>query len=276
MLVFFALVCGTVFPTNHIPTAKADIFDNAFSTVSSGFDYIWPDGVQFKDFKYRLGLGVGMTPDYSGSNDYSLRVVPLIDVRFKNRWTLQGSKLRVNVLSNEVLKLGPLINYRFGRGESNNLALTGLGNVSGTMQVGAFAELQTGLLLASAEVRQAVGSGHGAEAIFIVGNGLYRDENWLVVMGLRGVWSSGKQTQAYYGVNETQALASGYEVSKMSSGFNDVGLNFIVRYQLNDSARIENIVGVSKIIGSAASSPIVKLKGSTNQVIFGVGFRYSF
>ncbi len=62
----------------------------------------------------------------------------------------------------------------------------------------------------------------------------------------------------------------------MSSGFSDSGINFITRYQLDKRIRIESIVGYSRILGSAADSPIVKLEGNTNQGIFGVGLRYSF
>jgi outer membrane scaffolding protein for murein synthesis (MipA/OmpV family) len=256
--------------------AKADIFDDAISTLSDGFDYIWPDGVGYKDFNYRLGFGTGAMPDYKGSDDYGLRVIPLIDVRYKNIWTLQGTKLRVNLLSNEVLKIGPTINYRFGRSEKDSLALSGLGDTPNALQFGGFAEFQMGLIMASAEFKHAISSEQGSEAIFILGNGIYRDEKWLVVMGFRGIWSDQTHTQTNYGVDEIQALASVYDVTNMTSGFSDIGINFIARYQINDKARVESIIGYSRILGSAANSPIVKLEGSANQVLAGVGLRYSF
>lgn len=265
---------SVTFLSSH--ASKADVFDGAISTVADGFDYIWPDGIDYKDFNYRLGLGIGTMPNYKGSDSYGLRVLPLIDIGYKNIWTLQGTKLRVNVLSNEVLKLGPMVNYRFGRNQDSSPELAGMGNTSGTLQLGAFAEFQMGMVMASAEFRQALGGKQGSEAVFILGNGLYRDDKWLVVVGLRGIWNNKTHTQTNYGVDEVQALATGYDVTQMSSGFSDLGLNFIARYQLSDKSRIESIVGYSRILGSAADSPIVKLEGSANQAILGVGLRYSF
>ncbi|MCK5041185.1 MAG: MipA/OmpV family protein [Sphingomonadales bacterium] len=256
--------------------SKAGVLDDAISTVADGFDYVWPDDVVAKDFNYRLGLGVGTKPDYKGSDNYSLRVLPLIDVQYKNRWTLQGTKLRVNLLSNKILKFGPLLNYRFGRSENNSADLKGMGDTSGAFQFGAFAEFQKGTVMASAEYRHALGGEQGSEAVFILGNGLYKDERWLIVAGIRAIWNDKTHTQTNYGVDEVQAIATGYDVTQMSSGFSDVGINFITRYQLDRRIRIESIVGYSRILGSAADSPIVKLEGNANQGIFGVGLRYSF
>jgi len=256
--------------------AKADIFDGAFGAISSGLDYIWPDDRDIKDFSFRMGMGLGAMPDYIGSDDYRLRLVPLIDVRFRDRWVLQGTKFRVNILNHKVFKAGPLVKYKFGRKESRNPLLAGMGDINNTLQVGAFIDVQTELVIANLEYRKALGAGQGSEVLMLLAHGLYRQDDWLVVAGWRARWRSGRNMMTNFGINDAQAQATGLDVYIPKSGFAQSELNIVTRYQVNDLLRVEALVGGGLVLGSAADSPLVKGNGSAFQAIAGVGFRYSF
>ncbi len=261
------------------PSANADIgdvFDTAMSTVSAGFDFVWPDEFDTDQLTFKLGGGVGVMPDYTGSNEYRFRFVPLIDIRYGNILSIQGSKLRVNLVQVGDIKAGPLLHYRFGRSESRSDDLTGMGAVPDVFQAGAFAEARFGGLLISAEFRHALGKGLGSEGQLIVAHGLFQNEDLLIVAGARAKWGSANFNQANFGVTAAQATTTPYAVYTPGSAFSQLGANIYGRYQITDTLRVEGITGVSKILGSPGDSPLVSGVGSTTQFIAGVGLRYTF
>jgi MipA family protein len=267
------------------PVAKAglgDVFDTAMSTVAAGFDFVWPDEFDVDELTFKLGGGVGVTPDYIGSDDYRLRFVPLIDIRYGNILSLQGTKLRMNLVQFGDIKAGPMLNYRFGRSESRSTDLTGMGDVPDVLQAGAFAEARFGSLFINAELRQSLGKGLGAEGQIIVAQGLFQNEDLLVVAGARAKWGSANFNQANFGVTTTQAANTSFAVHTPGSAFNSLGINLYGRYQITDTLRMEGITGFSKILGGPGDSPLVGGingvggVGSTNQFIAGVGLRYTF
>ena len=50
----------------------------------------------------------------------------------------------------------------------------------------------------------------------------------------------------------------------------------MLRYKLNPQWELRGYVEYDKLPGSAADSPLVKLRGSTNQMTYGLGVAYSF
>ncbi len=255
-----------------------DIFDTAIDTVSSGFDYIWPDDIPLEDFSLRLGVGVGTTPDYVGSDEYRLRVIPLIDLRYKDIVALQGNKLRFNFLRHKNVKAGPLLNYKFGRKEKRNAILYGMGDIANTFLAGAFVEGRYKGLFGSVEFRQALGAGQGASARFVVAQGIYQsdDKRKTLIAALRSDWNSRRSNQTNFGITPEQSLTSGLTIYAPGGGFSKVELDLIARYQLGKNWRLDWIAGYAQIIGDAADSPLVATHGTPHQFIVGFGTRYSF
>lgn len=262
--------------------AAADIFDtldSALSTIQSGFEYIWPDDIDVADFDFRLGAGIGVVPDYEGSDNYRLRIVPLIDVRYKDRLSLQGTKFRINVLQSGAFKAGPLIAYRFGRDEGRNRVLEGLGDVNGAMQVGAFAEIQTKSdLLISADIRQALGNSQGLQANLVLGHGIYRSERFALGVGIQLKWMSGRANRTNFGITDAQSAASlaGLDGFTPGGGVNHASLNLLGLYRISKTVRLEGLLSYGRVLGDAADSPLVADVGNANQSIAGLGIRFSF
>lgn len=255
-----------------------DIFDNAIDTVSAGFDYIWPDDVPLEDFSLRLGVGIGTTPDYVGSDEYRLRIIPLIDLRYKDIIALQGNKLRVNFLRHKNVKAGPLLSLKFGRKEKRNPVLAGLGDIADTFLAGVFVEGRYKGLFGSAEFRQALGAGQGVTARFVLAQGLYQSEDGkaTLIAAFRSGWNSKRANQTNFGITPQQSLDSGLAIYAPGAGFSKLELDILGRYQLGERWRLDWIAGYARLVGGATDSPLVATHGTADQFIAGVGTRYSF
>jgi outer membrane protein len=253
-----------------------DTFDGAIDTIQAGFDYIWPDDIEVEDFSVRLGVGIGVTPDYTGSDDYRYRIVPLIDIRYKDHWAFQGSKFRYNLIREGGFYAGPLMNYLFGRDSKRNPALAGLEDISDTVQVGAFVEYRRASLVANADFRKALGAGQGMAAQVTVAHGLYHTEKFALGAAMRAMWGSEKNVQTNFGITAAQSLASGHPVFDAAGGLSSVGVSLLGRYQLSERWRLESLIAVFRLFGDANDSPLVKGAGSPTQGLGGIGLRYTF
>ncbi len=254
----------------------SDVMDSAWGTISSGFDYIWPSGREMQDFEFRLGLGTGIMPDYIGSNNYSWKFVPLIDIRFKDIWAIQGTKFRVNLLKNKNIKFGPTLKYHSGRGENKNPALKGMGSIGATMQAGGFLELKSKYVIFNADLRQSFGSGQGSSLVLLLAHGIYQKDEFTLGMGYRFKWGSKGHNLTNFGITQTQSTATGLYSFTPGGGFNNGSANLIGRYQLSNHTRIEGLISMGLMMGSSGSSPLVTIEGGEFQLTAGFGFRAAF
>lgn len=260
-------------------SARADVFDtldNLVSTIQTTFEDLWPDEIPPEAFSAKLGLGVGATPDYVGSDDYRLRIIPLIDIRYDDIVALQGNVLRVFPVRDGNVRAGPLLAYQFGRKEKRNPVLRGMGDISDTVQLGGFLEYHDTSFVALGEVRKSLGAGQGTMAMLTVAHGLMRRDPFLLGAAVRFKWLSQSAVQTNFGVTADQSLATGLPEYFPEAGVSEVGLHMLARYDINDRWRLEGLVGYSRMLGNAADSPLVRIAGSDNQFLGGIGVRYSF
>ncbi|MFK4574434.1 outer membrane scaffolding protein for murein synthesis (MipA/OmpV family) [Bradyrhizobium ottawaense] len=94
--------------------------------------------------------------------------------------------------------------------------------------------------------------------------------------GPRFTWKSTKATAPYFGVDAAQALASGLPSYNARGGAHSVGFGSQVSYRINPQWEVHAYVEYEKLLGDAADSPLVKLRGSSNQTTVGLGASYSF
>lgn len=261
------------------PSARAgifDTFDDTIEAIQAGFDYIWPDDIEVEDLSIRLGIGIGVTPDYTGSDDYRYRIVPLIDIRYKNIWAFQGTKFRYNVIRKGGFYAGPLLNYRFGRDAGRNPALDGLENISDTVDVGVFVEYRKASLVANADLRKALGAGQGLTVQITVAQGIYATERFALGAAVRAKWGSQKNIQTNFGITAAQSLSTGHRAFDAESGLSSVGVSLLSRYKLSERWRLEGLIAVFRLVDDSADSPLVRDVGSPTQALGGVGLRYTF
>jgi len=256
-----------------------DRFANAIEAMHDGIDIIWPDDLKLDGVTARVGLGIGFTPDYVGSDDYRLRVLPILDIRYKERWRLNGSLLTYAAINEGPWQAGPLINLAFGRPEHRNRILAGIREIDTTFEAGAFARYQTKSGLASLDYRHALGNGLGGSVRFTIGHGVYKNGNFVTIIGARARWLSNNAMQRNFGLTQQDSQNSefGLPAFAANSGVSEISANVIGAYRLNDRVRVLSLLSVGHLLGDAADSPlVVGDNGSPLQVIFGVGFTTQF
>ena len=251
-------------------------FDNAIDTIASGLDFILPDDIPVKDLSLRLGIATGISPDYTGSDNYRIRVLPIVDLRYKDIVFLQGTKLKINVLNKDRFRVGPVISYRSGRSENRNTILTGLGDVPDTFEFGGFMEFYIKGMRLSSDFRQAISDNLGWSARATLSHGVYNSEKILVGIGVGFKWASNNRMDADFGVTPVQSEASGIPVFDPSGGPVNVSLSGLARYRLGEHWRIDGLVSVRRLLDGAARGPLTDTFGAKLQLVSGIGVRYGF
>lgn len=176
------------------------------------------------------------------------------------------------------LRVGPLIRIDFGRSEKDSPDLKGMGNVGTSLELGAFVSYtMPGGARIRLRARQDVVSGHGGGlAIADYTQPFIRTERFVLSGTVAGTWATGKYMRSFFGVNTTQALASGYPVYSPGSGFKDVNAGLNGSYVIAPQWSLVADVNYKRLIGGAADSPIVRLVGSPNQMAYSAFVVYSF
>ena len=238
----------------------------------------WMDSVDLT-----VGAAALYSPDYEGSNDYEFSAIPIVDLNVADVVFLRRTQLGVNAITlngparGYALRMGPVLNYRFGRDEDDNDALTGLGDVDGTIEGGAFIAYRAGPFSADLTVLQDLGDGH--EGLTASLEGAYRfqpSDRSFATLSVGTVWADDAFMKSYFGIDATQAAASGYSRYDAEAGFKEVKSSVMLGYRLTDSWTATSVLSVSHLLGDAADSPIVDQEGSAIQGSVVLGLSYKF
>jgi MipA family protein len=278
---FFAalLLAPMIASTVAAQTFIGETINAAFETVQEGLDLIWPDKLSLEDVNARVGFGFGTTPDYRGSDDYRLRLIPLIDIRYKDAWRLNGSLLTFTAYRAGNFEIGPLVNWRPGRSEIRNPALFGLGDINSTIEIGAFIRYKSKTNLFTLDYRSGLGENIRSSVRLTAGQGIFKKDNFLAMLGARAKWLSGRTMQTQFGISDTQAAnsAAGLPAFATNSGFSEASINLVGAYRMNEKIRLLTIVSYGRLFGSAKASPLATGDiGSSGQLIAGTGLVFSF
>ena len=72
--------------------------------------------------------------------------------------------------------------------------------------------------------------------------------------------------KSFFGITGTQAKASGLPVFRAGSGLKNGTLSLLANYTISPSWSIVTGVSYKRLMSGAADSPLVKLRGSANQL----------
>jgi len=261
-------------------TAVSSTLYGAFETIQDGIDLLLPDELTKNGSRVRLGAGFGTVPDYRGSSDYKLKVIPIIDIRYKKRLRLNYNRLEYDISPDGNWEFGPLIKYKSGRKETRHPILAGLGTVKATGQIGVFARFKTDRMLCSIDFRQSLSASQGSSLRASFGHALFKKGNFVLAGAVQGKWLSKTAMQTNFGVTAEQATNSKASLAmfETSAGVSELTTNLLGRYSINDKYRLLGLISYGRLVGDAANSPIVTTDGagSRNQLKIGVGFTVDF
>ncbi len=246
-----------------------------------------------------VGVGAGLVPSYSGSDDYTVFPLPLIVGRVGGIGiTPNGPGFVLDVLSQPPgppsskpsVSFGPAFRFRNDRDGDVEDAVVELaapldtaievGVNGGVSFPGVFNRFDS--LSLSAQIRWDILGAHDGmliepgvayftplgrgAAIQLAANLSFVDDNF---------------ADYYYTVTPAQSAATGLPQFTADGGLNSVGSLAIVTVDLDGNAmnggfNIYGIGGYSRLVGDAADTPFTSQRGSADQFIGGLGLGYTF
>jgi outer membrane protein len=227
-----------------------------------------------------LGLGGTLQPSYGGADSSMLSPKPIISVR-RAGTPERFKSLRDNpsfaLIDYGRFRAGPVGAFKSARKASDHSELRGLNDVKFAVEIGGFAEYYAfDWLRVRAEVRRGFNGHEGIVADFSADVIVPLNERMTFSAGPRYTLTDAKYASTYFGVSTVEALASGLPAYDAKGGSNSVGAGAQLRYRLDPQWELRGYVEYDRLLGSAADSPLVKFRGSTNQVTYGIGVAYSF
>ena len=231
------------------------------------------------DVKTSIGLGVGMAPDYEGSEDYEAVPLPYARVTWGDNGhylLLNGNNARVNLWS-EKWQAGPLLQYRKERDSVDNNRVKQMKDIDSAMEAGAFIAYKSGPWRLGLDAATDISDEHDGYLLTLRGGYTCTHmDNLKVTTSLSTTFADDDYMETYFQVDSQNVGTSGLTLYNADSGFKDVGVSVVGDYSLNTNWSIMGIASYTRLVGDAEDSPVVDDEGSKNQMFFGVMGIYHF
>lgn len=243
-----------------------------------------------KGWKLSVGAGALLSPNYLGDDEYALSVVPYIRATYSDKlYASVQEGIGYNLIQTDTFRAGPLLGLEFGRDEEtggpfrvsgkDTNDLIGLGDVDTSISLGGFAEYDLGKFTASAKLGKAINGHEG-----LTGELALRYKGILMGYGPPLIYSIGpslnygddQYMESLFGVNNTQAAASGLTAFEAQGGVLSYGLSANAIIPVTNNVAITLFTSVNRLSGDAASSSLVQERGSKDQSFIGLATAYTF
>jgi MipA family protein len=234
------------------------------------------------DWTIILGVDGKAVPSFEGSSNLEIDPIPVFQARptgksIASRFRSVRDSSGIALVRADGFYFGPVAKFIKARKEADHEELRGLGDVDWTLEVGVFAEYwPTDWLRGRIEVRRGFHGHEGFVADISSDLVLSLMERWTLSGGPRLQLADTAATTPYFGIDLAQSLASGLPVHDANGGLRSIGAGMQLRYQWNRQWAARAYAEYDRLMGDAASSPLVTERGSPNQLRFGLGVTYSF
>ena len=231
------------------------------------------------DWEVRVGVGSTFGPRYDGSDRYRVLVGPSVDIRYRDlAFASTGEGIGVNVVQGPNWRASISAVYDLGRrGHDDPSRLNGLGNINPAPELKLAAEYVVSKefpLVFRAAITRSFGGSNG----WIADLGTYMpmpgsSDKFFWFAGPSVTFADSTYMNSWFGVNATQAAASGYRQYDASAGLKSAGFGITLIWFVDKHWFITADGALKRLIGSAAHSPITQTK--TNGVC-DVSLNYQF
>lgn len=236
-----------------------------------------------------IGLGVGWVPEFEGSNDF--RIIALPSFKYENDWIeIKPSQLglEADLFPDSHFDLGPIVRYGSGRNDRREVddpVVSLLETVDDAMEFGfSFSGgipihymgiEDEGIIATRVEVIHGLNSGHGGTTV----EGAFRyvrplSNRFTLISSVSLTWASSDYQQAFFTITPEDAARSGLPAFQANAGIKDIGFSVAGRYKFNQHWRSSAIFQLKRLMGDAADSPIVSIRGARNQPFMGINLEY--
>ncbi len=235
-----------------------------------------------------IGLGVGLLPDYVGSDDYMVGGAPFFRLTLPNTQyyaRLLATDLQINIINHPVFRLGPAVNYRFGRNDDvEDKVVKHMKEIDGTIEAGAFVGIELvdkdnprQRFLAQVEFLSDVGGEYNGYNYSISASYWMPVSKPLdIMLGAGLAYASDNFMETYFGVDQDNADRTGLPVFKANSGIYMAKLNGGAVLHLSRDWHVAAGVQFRPLLADAEDSPVVEDRGNASQVVAGLGVAYSW
>jgi outer membrane protein len=227
-----------------------------------------------------VGVGGEYKPDFEGANRAMLSPVPIFAIRragTTEQFRGPRDSASIAFLDFGDLRAGPAAKFVSSRKASSYSELNGLGDVKTTVELGGFVEYYpVDWFRTRGELRQGIGGHHGVVADLSADVIVPVIQRLTISAGPRFTWESTQATSPYFGIDAVQAMASGLPAFNARGGAHSYGVGAQVSYRINPQWEVHSYVEYERLLGDAAASPLVTVRGSPNQTTVGIGASYSF
>jgi outer membrane scaffolding protein for murein synthesis (MipA/OmpV family) len=259
-----SLALGALFATSAAAQVRQP--DNAVETANEV-------ETPAPDWRISVGGAAILRPEWDGAKDEDWLVVPDLDLRYGDLFFASvRTGVGFNLYRENGWRVGPYAKLKFGRGEGDDAALRGLGDVDPAIELGGFADWAFGPVRASLELRRGVGGHEGVVAEAGADLRARFSETVFGSIGPRVRWTDGDYAQTYFGVTPAQAARSGLPAFAADGGVESIGLNVSLGWRPDDRVVVTAFAERGELQGDAADSPLVRLRGDKEQQRFGVAF----
>jgi outer membrane protein len=226
-----------------------------------------------------VGGGIGIAPEYEGSEDYKPVPVPFADVKFGNGMfvKLLGLNLRANLIPDNMWRLGPVYNYRAERDNVDNNQVDRMRAVSDANELGIFGGFAYNNWFVSLEFMADTGDAYdGWYSKLQGGYNWMIDDSWALSIGASTTYANDDYMQTYFGVTAADAARSGLSRYNADSGIKDIGINLGVNWSITQNWGAKGITSFTQLVGDASDDSPVVDQGSEFQFFGAALVVYSF
>ncbi len=271
-------------------TAMLFCFASSYTGISQAQTYKTFDEPLEKNkgnWEVTVGAAVLHEAISPGVNQYESQVLPYLDISYKDRLFLNvrhglGAYL-VKQDDKETglfedLTLGIAIDYDEGRDPADfdkRPALKGLKKIDSTFEGKIFAEAEISFIEFDFAISQDLsGDGHdGWHAELSANLDFPITDRFTLMMGPSIRYASEEYQQAYYGIDATESLATGFSEYKAGTGLESASFGVQGRYAISKHWSILGLAQYETVLGDAKDSPFVE---NDNQMVTGLAVAFTF
>jgi outer membrane scaffolding protein for murein synthesis (MipA/OmpV family) len=232
-----------------------------------------PSIFSMDSWNFNIGGGVGIGPDYQGSDHYKVHPVTIGSLSYRNVLFVGPAGAGANLFNIEGLRAGPVLGYRGGRKDTADAHLNGLGRIGASVEAGLFIDYDMGPFVLSGTYRHAIThSNNGAIGrVQLDFHQKMLDDRLEVHVGPEIDFGDSRYVTKWFGVSPSQSVASGLPVYQPSGGVNGAGIYLTTDYYLTPYLFLHGFGSVRELVGDAGDSPIVLQQ---TQALAGLGLVY--
>lgn len=226
-----------------------------------------------------IGGGVGIKPDYEGSDDYEFVPIPFANLALDNGMfvKVQGLTAKANLIPSQTWRLGPMYNYRGSRSDVDNNRVDDMQNVSDANEIGGFAGFDYNNWFVFLEFLADMGDAH--EGWLGTARGGYNyvaSKSWTLSFGLSATYADDDYMSTYFGVDGRDSARSGLKKFDADEGLKDAGFDLGILCQFTENWGGRLLGSYKLLLDDADESSPVTDEGSQHQLFGGLLVVYTF